>query len=125
MTVFVVQEPMKTVSQKDVDQGYHDVDMIGKRVPLFNLRPAMRYGDIKVLLKHKNLGLTYQPIVEDLKKALRQFSDDDYILSTGDPAAIGVAVAIAAMYNSGRVKILVWDKRFHEYNEAAVDLQAA
>jgi hypothetical protein len=62
------------------------------------------------------------PTVRRLKMILRNFRDDDYLLCMGDPAAIGLATAIASDYNHGRFKILKWDKQEHTYIPIEVDL---
>ena len=49
-------------------------------------------------------------LVSQIKRKLRGYSDDDWLLCMGDPAIIGVAFAVAADANRGRVNLLKWDK---------------
>jgi N-acetyl-beta-hexosaminidase len=49
--------------------------------------------------------------------ALRDFSDDDYLLLIGNPVFIGWATAIAAAYNEGRVNLLMWSGKEKGYRE--------
>ncbi len=92
MTVYVVQE-----------------------VPGRNLVPANKYGDLELLLPAKtNLMLSTGPEVNRLKRKLLDFSDDDYLLLMGDPAAIGICCAIAAQKN-GRYSVLKWDRQHMTY----------
>ena len=39
-----------------------------------------------------------------------------------DPVAIGMAVAVAARYNEGRVKVLRWLKRQMDYISVQIEL---
>jgi len=43
----------------------------------------------------------------------------------GDPIAIGLAVAIAANNNGGRVKMLKWDRRELRYYAIEANIQGA
>lgn len=103
MTVYVVQE----VSGRDI---------VG----------AMKYGELQALLPPGNqVVLSSQPVVRSLIRSLKNFSDDDYLLCMGDPTAIGIATAVAARYNRGRIKFLKWDKREHTYYPVQVDVSGA
>lgn len=92
----------------------------GDGTPMHDLTPARVYGDLKVLIQSNNIGIAIQPLVAQLRSQLRGFSDDDYLLTVGDPVAIGVATAIAAEMNRGRVNILKWDRQTRQY--VAVDV---
>lgn len=77
-----------------------------------DLSPALRYGDLKLLLEDwPNITMSTGPTVRRLRKALKDFSDQDYLLLVGDPIAIGLACAIAADINQGKVKLLKWENR--------------
>jgi len=47
------------------------------------------------------------------------------LLCMGDPTAIGMATAVAARHNRGRVKFLKWDKREFTYYPIEVDISGA
>ena len=96
-TVYVVQEVFK------IEHGITKT--------LFNLAPARRYGEITVILPGGKVMLHPIPMVRELQKKLRKFSDDDYLLPIGDPAAIAAAGHIAAKNNGGRFKMLKWDRQ--------------
>lgn len=114
--VYVVQQPMRRVSQSDVDSGYYGASALGTFVPSFDLSPALKYGDIELLLDTGVMvGIAIAPVVQTFKDKLRNYSSDDYILPTGDPVAMGVAIAVAAKYNAGTVNILRWDRRERKY----------
>ena len=55
-------------------------------------------------------------------RMLANFSDDDYLLLTGDPAAIALAAAVAARHNSGRFKMLKWDRQEAKYFPLSANL---
>jgi len=88
-----------------------------------DLSAAASYGDLEVLIKSNNIGIALQPLVTSLKHALRNFSDDDYILTVGDPVAIGLASTIAANANRGRVTFLRWDRQTRAYIKIKVEIK--
>ena len=99
--VFVVTEP---ITFKD-----------GNPVPLFDITPAMEYGEIEILTKHQQTMQFSVPMVRSLREKLKDFNDTDYILPVGDPITIGAVCSIAADMNGGYYKILKWDKRMKKY----------
>jgi hypothetical protein len=50
-----------------------------------------------------------------LKRLLKDFNDEDYLLMMGDPAAMGLACCIASDINRGKFKILKWDRQEKKY----------
>ena len=114
--VFVVQQPVRRVSQEDIDRGYYTDKSLGKFVPRFDLSPASAYGDIELLLDSGVImGIAAAPVIRTFKEKLQGYCSDDFILPTGDPVAMGLAIAIAANYNGGLVNILRWDRRERRY----------
>lgn len=109
MTVFIPQEVM-----------YKNEN--GALVPKFSTHKAEEFGTTQVLLPYGNVMLAAQPMIAKLRSALRWFSDDDYILPTGDPAAIGAAIAIAANNNGGKVKLLRWSRKDNKYTIVKMNL---
>ena len=54
----------------------------------WNLTPAMEFGKIKVLLPaRRQIIFSSAPTVNRLREQLREITDDDYLLLSGDPAA--------------------------------------
>lgn len=103
MTVYIVQEPMR----RNFDTGEME--------PMMDLTPASAYGELVVLIKSHKLPLMTAPFIASLRSGLKNFSDDDFLLPTGAPAAIAFAGAVAAEMNRGFVNLLVWDKQTHQY----------
>jgi hypothetical protein len=60
-----------------------------------------------------------------LRDKLLSFSDSDFLLAIGDPIAIGMSVAIAAGFNSGKIRMLKWDRQEHRYYALEADLTGA
>ena len=100
MTVYVVQE-----------------------VPGRNIASAREYCDFEVLLPSStNIMLSAGPSVRRIKRILQDYKDTDYLLLIGDPAAIGVACAIASLFNRGKFNILKWDRQEGVYYPVEIDL---
>ena len=80
-----------------------------------NLLPARDFGEVRVLLPPGQIMFSVAPTIKRLKLLLRHFTDDDYLLCMGDPAAIGLACAVASSFNGGNFKLLKWDKQERTY----------
>lgn len=92
---------------------YSSDDGVAK--PVHDVTPAAVYGDVEVLINTNHVGISMRPLVAMFKNALKDFSDDDYILPTGDPVAIAVASIIAAKNNRGNVNFLRFDRQTRQY----------
>lgn len=77
--------------------------------PKFDLSPLTRLGEL-VILSSGRSPINAQPLVMRMMRDLREFCDDDYILPVGDPVAIGIACAVAAQMNQGKLKLLRWER---------------
>ena len=80
-----------------------------------DLSDALRYGRLQYLLPPGDITAGVAPVVGQLKNDLRDFSDKDYILAIGAPAAIAMVGAIASKANHGKIKVLTWDKKENRY----------
>lgn len=110
--VYVVQEPKR----RDVSTG--------RLVPAIDISPALKFGDLTTpLFPMHGLSFYTQNDVHQVRKLLKDYCDDDCILAAGDPAAIGLTIALAAEVNRGRVSILRWDKKRSEYLKLTFDLK--
>ncbi len=87
-----------------------------------NLLPAEQFGQLQVLLPPGNVAFSTAPTVSRLKRGLARFTDSDYLLMVGDPAAIAVAGAVAASINHGRMKLLKWDRQEQRYYVVDFDI---
>ena len=65
--------------------------------PKYNIMGALKYGKLKVLLKEDTqIVLSPGPIVFELRRLLKDYNSDDYLLLSGDPSVIGLACAIVS-----------------------------
>jgi hypothetical protein len=101
--VFVVNEPVR------VDP------MTGAEGRVIDLSPALEYGDLHHLLVPGKLPSDLRGTIAALDRGLETYGDDDYLLLVGDPVAIGIATAMAALANEGRVRVLRWHPRVRRY----------
>jgi hypothetical protein len=94
-----------------------------QEMPNHDIAPAMRFGEMKVLLpSNTQIAFSTIPTVRTLRRKLRDYKDQDFLLLTGDPVAIGLACSIAAFYNAGRFTALKWDRREKLYIPVKIDI---
>ena len=53
---------------------------------------------------------------------LKNFTDNDHLLLTGDPALIGVACSIVSDITGGKYKLLKWDRQEKTYYPIEVNI---
>lgn len=94
----------------------------GALEPKFDLSPAEEYGDFEFLLSPTARPFNPEHVVGVLKERLRDFRDDDSLLLIGNPVLIGLAVAVAASFNNGRVAMLQWSGSERRYVRVEADL---
>lgn len=114
-TVYIVQEMKRLEWDEELQRKVLR--------PVHDLTPAAVYGELKTLMDGRPIGLNFQRMISELRDKLREFSEKDFILPTGDPIAMGIAIHLAAERNFGRVKVLRWDGRARAYVEAQVDFK--
>ena len=101
--VYVVQNQLKTCLRT------------GDKIPKFNFEPAYVFGDIEFILSPYHKPFDSETCVDAMHLKLRNYTEDDFLLLVGNPCLIGAAVAIAAEYSGGIVKMLQWsniEKRY-------------
>ena len=106
-TVFVIQDIPGT------KQGAPKINIIG----------ATQFGKLKVLLPENSqiiLSPTY--VITTLRTLLKDYTPEDYLLLTGDPAIIGVACSIVSDITNGKYNLLKWDKQERRYYPVEIDL---
>jgi hypothetical protein len=91
--------------------------------PKINIIGASQFGALKVLLpENAQIILSAGPLVFKLRKLLQNYTPEDYLLLTGDPAIIGVACSIVSDITNGKYKLLKWDKQERRYYPIEIDL---
>lgn len=101
--VFVVQEQTRWDRE------------LKKSVPRVDISLAEPFGEITVLVDSDIRSHQYGKALAQLNEKLQDFCDDDYLVLTGNPMFIGLAVAVAADFNEGRINFLQWSKTEQAY----------
>ena len=91
--------------------------------PKINIMGAAKYGKFEFLLpEFSQIIFSPGPLIFKLRKALKNFTTEDYLLLTGDPAIIGVACSIVSDMTNGRYNLLKWDKQERAYYPIEINL---
>ena len=91
--------------------------------PKYNIIGASKYGELKVLLpEHSQIILSPGPLVFKLRQLLKDYTPNDYLLLTGDPAIIGVTCSIVSDMTNGRYNLLKWDRQEKTYYPVEINL---
>ena len=91
--------------------------------PKINIMGAAEYGKFKFLLPElSQIIFSPGPLIFKLRKALKDFTSEDHLLLTGDPAIIGVACSIVSDMTNGKYKLLKWDKQERKYYPIEINL---
>jgi hypothetical protein len=91
--------------------------------PKINIMGASNYGNFKFLLpEFSQMIFSPGPLVYKLRQGLKNFTDNDHLLLTGDPALIGVACSIVSDITGGKYKLLKWDKQESKYYPISINL---
>ena len=106
-TVYVIQEVAGTQSG----------------APKINIMGAAKYGKFEFLLpEFSQIIFSPGPLIFKLRKSLKNFTTEDYLLLTGDPAIIGVACSIVSDMTNGKYNLLKWDKQERQYYPIEINL---
>ena len=91
--------------------------------PKINITGALEYGDFKFLLPElSQLMWSPGPLIFQLRKLLKDYTPDDYLLLVGDPAIIGVACSIVSDITNGKYKLIKWDRQERKYYTIEINL---
>ena len=94
--------------------------------PKINIMGASSYstsGKFNFLLPElSQIIFSPGPLIFKLRKGLKDFTTDDYLLLTGDPAIIGVVCSIVSDMTNGRYNLLKWDKQERKYYPIEINL---
>ena len=91
--------------------------------PKINIIGAAKYGEFEFLLpEFSQIIFSPGPLIFKLRKALKDFTTEDYLLLTGDPAIIGVACSIVSDMTNGKYNLLKWDKQERQYYPIEINL---
>ena len=94
--------------------------------PKINIMGASSYsssGKFNFLLpEFSQIIFSPGPLVYKLRQGLKDYTSDDYLLLTGDPAIIGLACSIVSDITNGKYKLLKWDKQERKYYPIEINL---
>jgi len=91
--------------------------------PKINILGAAEYGTFKFLLPElSQMIFSPGPLIFKLRKGLKDYNTEDFLLLTGDPAIIGVACSIVADMTNGKFNLLKWDKQERKYYPIHINL---
>ena len=91
--------------------------------PKINIIGASQYGEFKFLLPElSQIIFSPGPLIFKLRSLLKNYSQRDFLLLTGDPAIIGVACSIVSDITNGKYKLLKWDKQERRYYPIEINL---
>ena len=94
--------------------------------PKINIMGASSYSTsgkfIFLLPELSQIIFSPGPLIYKLRKGLKDFTSDDYLLLTGDPAIIGVTCSIVSDMTNGKYKLLKWDKQERKYYPIEINL---
>ena len=91
--------------------------------PKINILGAAEYGTFKFLLPElSQMIFSPGPLIFKLRKGLKDYTTEDYLLLTGDPAIIGVACSIVSNITNGKFNLLKWDKQERKYYPIHINL---
>ena len=88
-----------------------------------NFLPARKYGELKSLMPgNAQVVLSTMPTVRKLRYGLKDFTNDDFLLLSGDPIIMGLAIVIALEKTNGLASFLKWDKREAAYYDVTINM---
>ena len=91
--------------------------------PKINITGTLEYGELKFLLPElSQLMWSPGPLIFELRKKLKNYTPEDYLLLVGDPAIIGVACSIVSDITNGKYKFIKWDRQERRYYPIEINL---
>ena len=121
---------MTTLENKAVKQDLEKTVYVIQEIPgtkegrpKINIMGAQKFGKIKVLLREDSqMIFSPGPIIFELRKLLKDYTSEDYLLLTGDPAIIGVACSVVSDITHGKYNLLKWDRQERMYYPISINL---
>ena len=87
---------------------------------------AFEFGSLQVVIPSDMQVSAHEgkkeKIVMMIEDALENFSDNDFLLLSGDPVCIGICFTVAALNNKGNVKVLKWDRIEEKYFPVSIKI---
>ena len=100
-----------------------DVNELSEAIEQFKSVGAQKYGEITVMLPAKaQMIFSPGPLIFQIRDKLKNFTTDDYLLLSGDPAIIGVTCSIVSDMTNGKYKLLKWDRQEKTYYPIEINI---
>jgi|TARA_B100000131_G_C17575872_1_gene392960 hypothetical protein len=94
-----------------------------KGEPKYNILGAQKYGEIKTILpEFSQMILSPGPLIHKLRTLLKDYTEEDYLLLSGDPAIIGVVCSVVSDITNGKYKLLKWDRQEKTYYPIEINI---
>jgi hypothetical protein len=91
--------------------------------PKYNILGAQKFGQIVTVLPERSqIIISPGPLIQKLKTLLKDYTTDDYLLLSGDPAIIGVVCSVVSDITNGKFNLLKWDRQEKTYYPIEVDI---
>jgi len=119
----MTNDKLKQTNKNNIVYVIQDVPGTKMGAPKINIIGATQFGQLRVLLpENSQIILSPSYVISTLRSKLKNYTSDDYLLLTGDPAIIGVACSIVSDTTNGKYNLLKWDKQERRYYPVEIDL---
>tara|TARA_Y100000401_G_scaffold78784_1_gene64352 strand:- start:276 stop:644 length:369 start_codon:yes stop_codon:yes gene_type:complete len=119
----MTDDRLKQTDKSNIVYVIQDVPGTKIGAPKINIIGATQFGQLRVLLpENSQIILSPSYVISTLRSKLKNYTSDDYLLLTGDPAIIGVACSIVSDTTNGKYNLLKWDKQERRYYPVEIDL---
>ena len=109
--------------KRPIDYVIQEIPDTKAGTPKINIMSAAKYGRFKFLLpEFSQIIFSPGPLIFKLRAALKNYTSEDHLLLTGDPAIIGVACSIVSELTNGKYNLLKWDKQERQYYPITINL---
>ena len=111
--------------KKSMSKVYLTQEIPGSSIgqPKYNVVGAQKFGQIVTLLPEKSqIILSPGPLIQKLRTLLKDYTTDDYLLLSGDPAIIGVVCYAVSDITNGKYNLLKWDRQEKTYYPIEVNI---
>ena len=91
--------------------------------PKYNILGAQKFGQIVTVLPERSqIIMSPGPLIQKLRTLLKEYTTDDYLLLSGDPAIIGVVCSVVSDITNGKYNLLKWDRQEKTYYPIEVNI---
>ncbi|QOV06265.1 hypothetical protein CPT_Maja_045 [Burkholderia phage Maja] len=92
----------------------------GRRVPQFNITPAMHFGQLEMVLDETDDSRMIARLTPKIRERLKEFREHDFMIAMGNPAVIAMCAAIV-LRRQKKLLMLQWDKKTEMYYQVELN----